>query len=933
MDGLQWTCALCTLVNSASLGACAACEAPAGALTVPQRADSDDGSRSGDDSGGDSDSDGDGVDFGYDTAMIDLSEVMHGAGAQDEPHTVVSAQCAAANSTELWHWTPYASSRTVSLRMHLAPLPTAASLRDALGLGQEADVVQCVLTLPSDAAWRLAHPGVAASHELIDTQGAFVTSVTQARPRPPVGDDDAARASRHVVIELSALHAASTATLLLKNVLAHLLAEWEHEVKSHGGDLQPAKRPRCSSAGSSPNLFLYLGSQLFRHLAALDSQCCVCHTKLLYDQPVRLQRCDADMCAFVLEDMDSITILPLLRQNDCAPAALSCAFAYAAATGVRAGAAFEPFPSFLLAEKQLRPRAGFFDSGDTRVANDVTHSRVMLQPYEQAAASDSLANIAANKRDGLLCIAAILKALPPIAELAACDSEGALRVALRALAWSVPPPAATRWTSTSHPDLAYRVLRFVLTSMRAQLTRLDTPQTPAPPPPPPPPQVASDESTAQPQSVSAAEHFLSSLPGVFAVFALTHATDGHAARFAERKAISATSITGDSEAAGFSDAALTGSYFMFHGSSLQNWFSICRNGLRPLSATPLMANGASFGGGIYTGDLLTTALAYTCRGEDPNNSSKTAHRFLLQALPPSARWATGALVVVAVVEVLSNAKTASNSSHATVLKEADDVTVRYLAVLNSYSSHDAGHKKNVSAAKLNWNAVTTMHQHIDALHAIPPDVIAAREHAEQLLARALEGTTQSGARAALPSSSHSVLGASTASGVSTPAMTAIMRELRTLSTSNPWGMAVSLPDDNDVTRLRVSLTDFASSAPELAADLRAYASATGRPEAIELELRFDGVKFPFTPPFVRVVRPTFAFRTGHVTIGGSICTELLTTKGWSPAYSIENVLTSIRADLVDGGARLNLQRSNAEYSESGARSAFIRVARDHGWET
>jgi ubiquitin-conjugating enzyme E2 Q len=146
-------------------------------------------------------------------------------------------------------------------------------------------------------------------------------------------------------------------------------------------------------------------------------------------------------------------------------------------------------------------------------------------------------------------------------------------------------------------------------------------------------------------------------------------------------------------------------------------------------------------------------------------------------------------------------------------------------------------------------------------------------------------------------------------------------------------MAVSLPDDNDVTRWRVSLTDFTASAPELAADLRAYASATGRPEAIELELRFDGVKFPFTPPFVRVVRPTFEFRTGHVTIGGSICTELLTTKGWSPAYSIENVLTSIRADLVDGDARLNLQRPNAEYSETGARSAFIRVARDHGWET
>lgn len=36
--------------------------------------------------------------------------------------------------------------------------------------------------------------------------------------------------------------------------------------------------------------------------------------------------------------------------------------------------------------------------------------------------------------------------------------------------------------------------------------------------------------------------------------------------------------------------------------------------------------------------------------------------------------------------------------------------------------------------------------------------------------------------------------------------------------------------------------------------------------------------FPFAPPFIRVIRPRFMFRTGHVTIGGSICTEMLTNK-------------------------------------------------------
>jgi hypothetical protein len=40
--------------------------------------------------------------------------------------------------------------------------------------------------------------------------------------------------------------------------------------------------------------------------------------------------------------------------------------------------------------------------------------------------------------------------------------------------------------------------------------------------------------------------------------------------------------------------------------------------------------------------------------------------------------------------------------------------------------------------------------------------------------------------------------------------------------------------------------------------------------------------YPFAPPYVRVIKPRFQFRTGHVTIGGSICMEMLTNMGWSP---------------------------------------------------
>jgi len=97
-----------------------------------------------------------------------------------------------------------------------------------------------------------------------------------------------------------------------------------------------------------------------------------------------------------------------------------------------------------------------------------------------------------------------------------------------------------------------------------------------------------------------------------------------------------------------------------------------------------------------------------------------------------------------------------------------------------------------------------------------------------------------------------------------------------------------------------------------------------------LHIRFPPT-YPFNPPFVRVVRPRFAFRTGHVTIGGSICTELLTNKGWTPANTVEAVIMSIRAQFMEGGARLDLQ-NKTDYTEREAQEAFTRMVRTHGWD-
>jgi len=127
----------------------------------------------------------------------------------------------------------------------------------------------------------------------------------------------------------------------------------------------------------------------------------------------------------------------------------------------------------------------------------------------------------------------------------------------------------------------------------------------------------------------------------------------------------------------------------------------------------------------------------------------------------------------------------------------------------------------------------------------------------------------------------------------------------------------------------VKLFDFEG---PLAKDLVQFKKQSGK-DFITIHLRFSG-DYPFKPPFVRVVDPVFVFRTGHVTLGGAICMELLTNSGWKPFNDIEQIIVQIRAEIgsLDGGARLDLGQSSSAYSESGAWEAFYRAAANHGWD-
>ncbi|GLJ48171.1 hypothetical protein SUGI_1017170 [Cryptomeria japonica] len=185
-------------------------------------------------------------------------------------------------------------------------------------------------------------------------------------------------------------------------------------------------------------------------------------------------------------------------------------------------------------------------------------------------------------------------------------------------------------------------------------------------------------------------------------------------------------------------------------------------------------------------------------------------------------------------------------------------------------------------------------------------------------------------------------------GANRGVLKAVMTEFKNLSRSGLAGIAVEIPDESDICKWHVKMDmSLFKDSEGLYQDLQNYAARVSESRVnketekgkdyfsgILLEVSFPN-EYPFSPPFVRVLSPKFRFHTGHVTIGGAICTEMLTPSGWLPSLSMETVLVVIQNVIVDGEGRLELEASasdaHRDYTVEEARSAFQRFARQHGW--
>lgn len=98
---------------------------------------------------------------------------------------------------------------------------------------------------------------------------------------------------------------------------------------------------------------------------------------------------------------------------------------------------------------------------------------------------------------------------------------------------------------------------------------------------------------------------------------------------------------------------------------------------------------------------------------------------------------------------------------------------------------------------------------------------------------------------------------------------------------------------------------------------------------IELELKF-GNDYPFSPPFIRVVKPIFVQLTGHLTLHGAICHEILSNKGWVPVCSIEMLIQLVICEIGEDG-RIDMTNYNNSYNYEECKKSFEQMILAQGW--
>ncbi|KAK7553902.1 hypothetical protein BKA81DRAFT_417111 [Phyllosticta paracitricarpa] len=420
--------------------------------------------------------------------------------------------------------------------------------------------------------------------------------------------------------------------------------------------------------------------------------------------------------------------------------------------------------------------------------------------------------------------------------------------------------------------------------------------------------------------------------------------------------------------------------FAWHGSSLQNWHSIIRDGLN----YSRIVNGRAYGNGIYFARDAATSMAYSYRTsamsvafDSNSNAGASSVLWPLSSIKPS--------VILSLNEIVNAPSKFKSHTPYYVVQHLDWTQTRYLFVqqnLQDQWNKEPEKQEPVPTFPLAQDPAVTPRGSTNAFlvipaskalrnanHAVPfgskkfkaqgsaSDPISIDvddsasslatddedrelleleeepiQEATKLLTDFVPGTLE---RSRLPAMAPPTGDA--ASGMATKRLQSDYRSVLKLQDSSPlhelgWYIDPEvIMETGNIYQWIVELHSFDPLIP-LAKDMKSRGI-----KSIVLEIRF-GKEYPMSPPFVRVIRPCFlSFLEGgggHVTAGGALCMELLTNSGWSAVSTIEAVLMQVRLAMSSTDprpARL-AQGHKGEYSVGEAVEAYKRACQRHGWE-
>ncbi|KAI5302233.1 Sorting nexin, cytoplasm-to-vacuole targeting pathway/endosomal sorting [Ascosphaera pollenicola] len=386
--------------------------------------------------------------------------------------------------------------------------------------------------------------------------------------------------------------------------------------------------------------------------------------------------------------------------------------------------------------------------------------------------------------------------------------------------------------------------------------------------------------------------------------------------------------------------------YAWHGSLLRNWHSILREGLN----FDKVVNGRSFGNGIYMAPSFTSSAYYSRGGLDL----------------PWPQSVLGVTSAISLQEVVNSPSDFVSSHPHFVVNDPGWVQTRYLFVkCTSFPNMDGLRREHEPEsvkqqdARFHAHGVNGLvkipapeppqdHSEHDGYESDEPDLedksfFYQEEALETRPNHCILDPSQTDFR---PNISHPPL---TVRQLGPPpyASSAVTKtllhdlkatvDLQKHAQQHMLGWYLNPELIQTPYQWLVEMHTFDQELP-LARDLR-DAGIT----SVLIEVNFSA-NHPVAPPFVRVVRPRFLpfimGGGGHVTQGGSMCMELLTSTGWSAASAMESVLLQIKlalSSLEPRPARLEPNQSVARgtiksYDARTAYAAYLRVCGQHGWQ-